>query len=321
MIIKINAKLLVSYARFITILIYKKSYFNLLMKNILITILVCLIFAGCKNSKSVNEKNKLDSISQLNPLLNSEWAKNKFWDDGKAEVAQYKAKRIIYKKERDFEYTMVTVSEVFNKEFLTKTDDYSRKDNFDVMKVNFIARIETDNYPYHFLTSYFTFRNNPEYVFKFTNSSQEWCGNTFKEILKSSKGYTINYHSYWDGEGSGNKTINDNVWLEDQLFLTLRTLKFNEVKEFKHKVLESQISSKIGKLIVFDANFTISNSDSIIINNQNYTTYKVKINLDSEKVNEYVFTKEYPNYLVSYNSWDGRSLILNKVERDDYWNF
>ena len=102
------------------------------------------------------------------------------WEQGTAEVAKYQAKRIIYQKPRDFEYTLILVKETFNKEFNVKTDDYQRDDLYDVMKVNKFARIPTDNYPYHYMTSVFFRRDQPATVHKLVNTSQEWCGTTAK---------------------------------------------------------------------------------------------------------------------------------------------
>ena len=284
-------------------------------------LMILPVLSACESNSQNKNSVKTELPSSINSNFNSSWSSNKFWDDGKAEVANYKAERIIYKKLRSFSYSIITVSEVFNKEFLTKTDDYNRKDNFNVMKVNFFARIETDKYPYHFMTSIFTDRNNAANLVKFTNSSQEWCGNTFKEIRKNEKGFQLNYNSYWDTEGSGTKNLDGNILLEDQLIFSLRALSFKPGLVVNNKILETQISSKVGKLVVYNAEMIVSEGGKVLIENKTYDSWKVIVKLEKDKSNEYYFTKEYPNYLIKSQSWDGRTLTLNSITRDDYWNF
>ncbi|WP_026899166.1 hypothetical protein [Daejeonella oryzae] len=280
------------------------------MKPVFFSFLVVLfIFQGCKQAaeSSADESVSFKSIEQN---FNNQWADSSYWDDGKAEVAHYDASREIYKKKRLFDYTFITVSEDFNKEFMVKTDDYSRKDLIRVMKINAFAEIQTDNYPYHFLSSIFVLRNDPLFLQKMTMGSQEWCGNSFKEFLNQANGFKLLYHSYWDGEGDGEKKIPANVLFEDQLIYTLRSLNFKNDLKFSARVLASQVSSKVGKLELYDADFRVSESDS---------SWKVTVQLDREKRNVYEFKKEYPNILLKKTSWDKQDLVLKKTSRYAYW--
>lgn len=285
------------------------------MKNHLLLFCLYLLF-GCQNSISSKHGVVSKSNSSLESYFNKRWANNSLWDDGKAEVAQYNATRTIYKKERKFTYTFITVSEDFNKEFNVKTDDYQRNDLLKIMKVNAFSAIETDNYPYHFLTSMFFIRDNPVSLHKFTNSSQEWCGNTFKEYLKVDGNFKYNYHSYWDGEGDGNAQIKAHILFEDQLNYTLRSLKFKDGLTFKAQVIESQISSKAKPNSIYLAQFLVSDQTKDVYNPP---TWKIEVKLSNDKTNIYYFDKVYPNILLKAVSWDKRSLELKKVSRYAYW--
>ena len=280
------------------------KYFNL--------ILIAFLFVGCGNTPEKSNVSK--EPSPLAKYFNAEWANNPHWYDGLAEVATYQAQRTIYNKERNFEYTYVTVAEDFNKEFRVKTDDYNRKDLYKVMKVNAFCKIETDNYPYHFLTSMFFPFATPWSLDKMTNGSQEWCGNTFKEYLANTKEYQLTYHSYWDNEGDGKKTIQKDVLFEDQLNYTLRSLNFKNDLSFDVSVMETQISSKVGKLKIYDAVITVVDGSQTIKN-----TWKVNVKLDGDKENVYYFEKAYPNLLVKQNTWDHRNLTLLNTSRYAYW--
>ncbi|MEQ8241348.1 MAG: hypothetical protein RIA69_19190, partial [Cyclobacteriaceae bacterium] len=96
-----------------------------------------LAIVGCNSSQV--EKSEVD----LSQYFEQNWAKKPLWDDGKAEVAKYSATRIVYGKQRTYDYTYILVKEVFNEEYQVKTDDYSRDDLFPVMKVNKFCSFET----------------------------------------------------------------------------------------------------------------------------------------------------------------------------------
>lgn len=280
------------------------------MKNLAAKLLLIasVYVSACKpGGKAIGD---LDAHQDIADQFNTSWADSSLWDDGKAEVAVYDATRTIYKKERRFEYTYITVSEDFNAKFRVKTDDYNRDDLYKVMKVNAFARIETDNYPYHFLSNLFFIRKNPLVLDKFTTSSQEWCGNTFKEFLNLDNDILFRYHSYWDGEGDGEQKLPQDILFEDQLNYTLRSLNFKNGLNFKAKVLSTQISSKVNGYVIYLANFTVSKAD---------TAWKVTVKLDAQKTNEYVFAAAYPNMLLKQTTWDGRNLRLKKVSRYAYW--
>ncbi len=258
--------------------------------------------------------------------FNADWAMDSRWDQGVAEVAKYDAQRVVYNKERQFEYVYILVKETFNEEFQVKTDDYERKDLFDVMKINKFARIPTDNYPYHYMTSLFYKRQQPSTIHKLVNTSQEWCGTTSKYFLSEGRDYEFGYNSYWDAQGIGKETMEGNILFEDQLSHSLRALKFADGLQFQQAVAESQISSKATKPAIYQATFTVSSEDELSLDtsydlSQEQKVWKVSVQLDSEKTNEYWFAGEYPNILLKQSTWDGRNLQLKEITMDDYWNF
>ena len=255
--------------------------------------------------------------------FNPRWAMNTLWEQGTAEVAKYQAQRVIYQKPRDFEYTFILVKETFNEEFNAKTDDYGRDDLFDVMKVNKFARIPTDNYPYHYMTSVFFKREQPSTVHKLTNSSQEWCGTTAKNFQDRGKEYEFGYISYWDGQGVGEMDVEGGIMFEDQLSHSLRALAFSDGLSFTQRVAESQVNSKATLPTIYDAIFTVSQVDDFSLDTdyslEGAGVWKVSVQLDEEKTNDYWFSDTYPNILLKQVTWDGRLLQLKEAYMDDYW--
>ncbi len=271
-------------------------------RSILIIIATVAVFTACTNPTSTPPQS---------PHFNPEWAMDKVWEDGQAEVAHYDAKMVVYGKVRQFDYVYITVKEEFNTEFNVKTDDYERNDLFSVLKVNKFARFETENYPYHYLTSLFFKRNELQQLHKMTHTAQEWCGNTFKQFTLSGSGYSYDYNSYFDGSGDGEMHIpeTDLIW-EDQLSTLLRSLKFEEGLTFSHRVLESQVNTRTRKPTIYDAEFSvISNDDS----------WEVQVKLNGERTNIYNFQKVYPNILLNQTSWNGFTLALTNTSRYQYW--
>ena len=251
------------------------------------------------------------------------WATAKMWDDGQAEVAYYDARRTVYGKTRSFEQIMITVKEAFNAEYNVKTDDYSRSDLFTVMKVNLFARIMTDVYPYHYLTSIFFKRGEPGLVHKLTTGSQEWCGNTMKGFYQTDSGVVVRYDSYWDGEGAGQRTLLDGPVFEDQLLYSLRALQFDDGVEFKVEVYPSVVTSKVGPMEPYSAAFTVHN-DVIDMTGEfskgaSLPCWRVDMERGDGATASWWIAQDAPNHLLKFRHSDGRSLVLTKVQRDAYW--
>jgi hypothetical protein len=268
-------------------------------------LLILLAIVSCTNT----QPKQLETIAS--PYFNYDWAMNKLWEDGQAEVAHYNAEMVVYGKTRNFDHVFITVKEEFNEEWKVKTNDYKRDDLFSVMKVNKFARLETENYPYHYLTSLFFKRESPTALYKMTHTGQEWCGNTFKQFILEGNQYEYDYNSYFDGAGAGKMQINeiDLLW-EDQLSYALRALKFADGLSFDYKVVESQIDTKARKPMVYKAQFSVSKEE---------THWAVTVKLNEEKTNEYIFDSVYPNMLLAQNSWNGYNLRLDSVSRYQYW--
>ncbi|MGV3504343.1 MAG: hypothetical protein ACO1O1_11590 [Adhaeribacter sp.] len=248
--------------------------------------------------------------ADLASYFTSDWAANSLWDDGLAEVATYQAERVIYNRNRQFDYVLITVKEDFNKAYDVKTDRYDRKDLFAVMKVNQFCRIPTENYPYHYMTSLFFRRSNPLNLHKLTSSSQEWCGNTFKAITPVGNRLEFSYNSYWDGQGMGKMTLNKALLFEDQLPYSLRSLKFKAGLVFSAPVASLMQTSKASAPDIYPAAFAVKKAGA---------NWQVDVQLGPGKYNTYWFAGAYPHVLLRQQTWDGRSLRLKEVKRYAYW--
>ncbi|MBC8043355.1 MAG: hypothetical protein IAF08_07905 [Rhizobacter sp.] len=256
--------------------------------------------------------------------MNLNWANDSLWDDGAAEVARYAAERITGGKVRRFEYAFLTVKEDFlvkedyATELLVKSDNITGMNFLRAMKVNLFARIETDEYPYHFLTSIFLRRDNPAVMFKLTHSSQEWQGNTFKELLQFERAAKLIYHSYWEGEGDGKQELGTYILTEDQLPFSLRALAFSDTLKVKQRILETLITNKVGTPQLYDAAIEVKAPEQLRIDSTMRMAWRVEVLLAPAKKNIYWFDKAAPNLLLKHTAWDGRKLDLKSVSRYNY---
>jgi hypothetical protein len=256
------------------------------------------------------------ALGGIQRYFNADWARHKLWDDGLAEVATYAAERVVYKKPRAYDLTIITVKEDFNQAYDVKTDDYQRPDLFAVMKVNEFCRIPTDNYPYHYLTSLFFRREQPLQVHKMTTSSQEWCGNTFKALTEAGGIYKLSYNSYWDGQGVNQVDVQRDMLLEDALPYTLRSLRFNDEPLFEVNVLETQQTSKAGPPKLYRAECRVARA---ALDEAPRPAWRVTLRLERGKDNVYWFDQQYPHLLLRHTAWDGRQLLLKEDRRYAYW--
>ncbi|MDO7847712.1 hypothetical protein Q5H92_15185 [Hymenobacter sp. M29] len=290
------------------------------LRTTLLLLAVSASLLGCDAPSKEKEPGRTPASAQalqaVLPYFEQGWAMNKLWEDGLAEVATYDAERVIYKKKRAFEYTMITVKEEFNQEFNVKTDDYKRADLFPVMKINQFCSIQADQYPYHYLTSLFFRRDQPVALYKMTTSSQEWCGNTFKSIIDDGVNFEMWYHSYWDGEGSNSRDLRRDLFLEDALPYTLRSLKFDQKPAFDLTVLDLQQTNRAKPPVYYQAHLTTTETPATA---SSPAAWRVAVKLAPDKENTYLFAKEYPNILLSQTTWDGRTLQLKAQRRYAYW--
>jgi len=284
---------------------------------------ICILFlilfsldASAQNDKRTTPIDESSYKKHVSP----NWASHTMWDDGLAEVATYEANQRIYGKNRTYECVYITVKEVFNQAHNVKTDDYSRTDLFDVLKVNRFERIEMEQYPYHYASNFFFKRNEPLKIHKMTISSQEWCGSTFKvyKPLADKVGYRIYYHSYWDGEGEGEKVEEGDFLFEDQLPFTLRMMELSQGLQFNARLMPSQMSAKVGPIYADLAVFRVG-STKFTLNETEIEAWKVNVQLDLERANMYVIEKAHPNRLLEIKTWNQRNLRLKQIKRYAYW--
>jgi len=145
------------------------------------------------------------------------------WYKGLAEVSVYSLTQNRYKENHSGEAVMIFVTEDFLKDKQVKNDNYTSKFSTPIIKNNQIRRFTTGLYDYSIFTSIFTEAKNLEnpQTLKITNSSQDWCGQSFLQLNKIERDYRIRGFSYFENEADSDKKISKNL-IVDEIFNMIR---------------------------------------------------------------------------------------------------
>ena len=145
------------------------------------------------------------------------------WYEGKAEVSTFDLKQNRYNNLHDGEIVMIFVTEDFLTDKQVKNDNYTSNKSTPILKHNQVRKFTTGVYDYSIYSSTFTKVKNSEHVetLKVTMSSQDWCGQSYSQINKTSNQYKINSFSYFENEGDKSYKI-ENSLLLDEVFNLIR---------------------------------------------------------------------------------------------------
>ena len=158
---------------------------------------------------------------------------NSYWGDGKAEFNIYDAQIAREGVPRACEVLHILVREPFDPRQLVKPDNPNQPDAIPVLKLNQIFHVPTGLYVYQQMHSNFWRVDNAQLV-KFSVTSNDSCGNTFKEARREGERLAYEYHTYWDGMADGKETVNVplNGYFYDELPWLVRTIDFSKPARF-----------------------------------------------------------------------------------------
>ena len=174
-----------------------------------------------------------------------------YWNDGKAEFNIYDAQIVRYGQPRQTEVLHILVREPFDLKQLVKPDDWQRPGVIQVLKMNQILHIPTGLYVYQQMHSNFWRADNARLA-KFSLTSNDSCGNTYKEARRGGEIFTYQWHTYWDGMAEGREKVRlpPNGFFYDELPLRVRTIDFSKPSgDFEIQLAPSIINSKKDDLV------------------------------------------------------------------------
>ena len=154
---------------------------------------------------------------------------------GQAEVAEYVGQLTRYREPRRATLTLITVTEPLLPGPLVKAEQ-PRAESVPALKQNQVLSYQTGTYPYRQMNSIF-WRADYGELLRATMTSQEWCGQTLKDIRREGDHLRLSWNSYWEGEALGNAVVGIPhhtapvlAVLYDELPLLVRTPEFRHYR-------------------------------------------------------------------------------------------
>ncbi len=255
----------------------------------------------------------LGAQSCLAQFSNALLQNNSYWGDGKAEFDIYEAQIARYGQPRPCEVLHVLVREPFDPRQFVKPDDWKRPGTIAVLKMNQILHVPTGLYVYQQMHSNFWRVDNGQ-LLKFSLTSNDSCGNTFKEAVRRGEQLNYEYHTYWDGMAGGkeNVSVPTDGFFYDELPWRVRTIDFSKPSGgFAIQLAGSVINSKKDVFAFKPAKLSYRSSARAI---------DVAIE-HAAGADHFLLDREFPHFLREWKAADGSQLRLKRTLKVDYWNF
>jgi hypothetical protein len=238
---------------------------------------------------------------------------NSYWGDGKAEFDIYDAQIARYGQPRPCEVLHILVREPFDPKQMVKPDDWQKPGTIAVLKLNQILHVPTGIYVYQQMHSNFWLVNDGRLA-KFSLTSSDSCGNTFKEARRTGDQFAYTFHTYWDGMADGNENIAlpANGFFYDELPLRVRTIDFSKPSgEFEIQLAPTTINSKKDTIVFKSAKVSF-----------NSTEHEINVDLvHAAGTDHFVLDRDFPFLLREWRAADGSHLKLKRSLKIDYWNY
>ena len=231
-----------------------------------------------------------------------------FWDDGKAEIAVYEAKRFHYGRLYESEIIHYLVKEPFSLTRNVKSNSPKGEDVVPAIKLNQVITTPTGTYTYQQMHSSFWSKSEGR-LLKASLSHHEACGNTYKEAIRSGEKLNFLAHTYWEGKSRVEREINlsPTTWTEDELPFQLRRLVADDLPlPDPLLIIPTMMHSKAGSTVPVPA--TLKRDG-----------FSITVTC-AGRDDHFAFDTEWPHVLTSTEKSDGSKMTLKKHLRLDYWN-
>jgi len=259
--------------------------------------------------------------SAATPAPNA-FAANPLWDDGRAEIDAYQASNRRYGVPRLFTAYLIVVKEDFSRRQLVKANpDHDPADLFTVLKLNHVINYQTGIYSYHQMASCFFDRSTMDLV-KLSLTSNEWCGNTYKEYIRRGGRGTLHVHSYWDGmaEATHDVPVAPDVVFYDQLPLWIRSLPQTPGTTRSLRLLPSEIDSQGPKPEPRPATLTADAVEELVmVPAGGFRALRWDLKTGDTRPDSFWTSRDEPYVLVAWDRADGSGYRLKWTQRLAYW--
>jgi hypothetical protein len=250
------------------------------------------------------------AFAQFSPAL---LQNDSYWGDGKAEFNIYDAQVARYGVPRPCEVLHILVREPMDPKQFVKPDNPNQPDAVPVLKLNQILQVPTGLYVYQQMHSGFWRVDNAQ-LLKFSLTSNDSCGNTFKEARREGAGFAYEYHTYWDGMAGGkeNVVVPANGYFYDELPWLVRTIDFQKPSTpFEVQLAGSTINSKKDSFVFKPAKVSFKSTER-----------EIDVAVEhAGGTDHFILDRIFPNLLRAWNAADGSRLKMKRSLKVAYWNY
>jgi hypothetical protein len=248
-------------------------------------------------------------FGQFSPAL---LQNNSYWADGKAEFNIYDAQIARYGVPRPCEVLHILVREPMDLKHFVKPEN-PNPEAVQVLKLNQILHVPTGLYVYQQMHSNFWRVDNAQ-LLKFSMTSNDSCGNTYKEARRETDRFAYEYHTYWDGMAGGkeNVAIPANGYFYDELPWLVRTIDFQKAAApFEVQLGGTIINSKKDSFVFKTAKISFKSSER-----------EIDVAVEhAGGTDHFILDPDFPNLLRQWNGADGSHLKMKRSLKVAYWNY
>jgi hypothetical protein len=248
-------------------------------------------------------------FGQFSPAL---LQNDSYWADGKAEFNIYDAQIARYGLPRPCEVLHILVREPMDLKQFVKPEN-PNPDAVQVLKLNQILHVPTGLYVYQQMHSNFWRIDNAQ-LLKFSMTSNDSCGNTYKEARRDVDRFGYEYHTYWDGMAGGkeNVALPANGCFYDELPWLVRTIDFQKASvPFEVQLAGTIINSKKDSFVFKTAKISFKSTER-----------EIDVAVEhAGGTDHFILDRNFPYLLRQWNAADGSRLKMKRSLKVAYWNY
>jgi hypothetical protein len=250
------------------------------------------------------------AFAQFSPML---LQNDSYWGDGKAEFDIYDAQITRDGAPRPCEVLHILVRESMDPKQFVKPENPKQADAVPVLKLNQILHLPVGLYVHQQMHSNFWRIDNAQ-LLKFSMTSSDSIGNTYKEGRRESAAFTYEYRSDAGSAAAGkeNVAVPEKGYFYDELPWLVRTLDFQKPSTpFEIQLAGSAINSKKDSFVFKPAKFSFKSTEREI---------DVAVEHDGG-TDHFILDRNFPNLLRQWNAADGSRLKMKRSLKVPYWNY
>jgi hypothetical protein len=238
---------------------------------------------------------------------------NSYWGDGKAEFNIYDAQIVRNGQPRPSEALHILVREPFDQKQFVKSDDAKRPETIAVLKLNQILHVPTGLSVLQQMHTSF-WRIDDARLWKFSLTSNDSVGNTYKEARRAGEQFICEFRTYWDGMAGGKENIAlpANGVFYDELPLRVRLIDFSKPSgEFEIPLAATTITSKKDNVVFKAAKVEFTS-----------TARAIDVTLRSDAgTDHFILDRDFPFLLREWTAADGSHFKLKRSLKVAYENY